>query len=160
MSGMIRGGLARGARRLFVAPLMLLAALVAPLPVRADGPAPTPRATPDKRLADARALVRGGKVAEARKILAGVVASEPKNRDARKALLEAAALMKDWNECNAQTALLEPFADGEEVTMFYAAVALRETGSVASARALVARARPFLVSSPFVDWYTKEILGN
>lgn len=77
-----------------------------------------------------------------------------------KGLLEAAALIKDWAECNAQTAALEPFADGEEVTMFYAAVALRETGSIASARTPVSRARPFLVPSPFVDWYTKEILGN
>jgi len=44
--------------------------------------------------------------------------------------------------------------------MFYAAVALRETGSVASARTLVARARPFLKPSRFVDWYAKDILGN
>ena len=32
--------------------------------------------------------------------------------------------------------------------MFYAAVALRETGSIATARALVQRARPFLVAEP------------
>ncbi len=146
--------------RLIVAPAVLLAIAAVPWPLWADGPAPALRATADKQLADARALVRGGKAAEARKILAGVLEAEPGNRDARKALLEAAALMKDWSECNAQTALLEPFVDGEEVSMFYAAVALRETGSIASARALVRRARPFLVSSPFVDWYTKEILGN
>ena len=145
--------------RLILAPVVFLAIAAVPWPLRADGPAPTPRATENK-LADTRVLVRGGKVAEARKILAGVVEAEPGNRDARNALLEAAALMKDWNECNAQTALLEPFVDGEEVSMFYAAVALRETGSIASARTLVRRARPFLVSSPFVDWYTKEILGH
>jgi len=147
-------------RRRLVVRVAFLAAVAVSLPLRADGPAPTPRATPDKRLADAHALVRSGKAADARKILTGVVASEPKNRDARKTLLEAAALMKDWDECNAQTAILEPFADGEETSMFYAAVALRETGSVASARTLLKRARPFLVPSPFVDWYTKEILGN
>lgn len=146
--------------RLGAVSAVFLATAVVPWPLRADGLAPTPRAAPNKQLADARVLVRGGKVAEARKILASVVEAEPGNRDARKALLEAAALMKDWSECNAQTALLEPFVDGEEVSMFYAAVALRETGSIASARALVRRARPFLVSSPFVDWYTKEILGN
>lgn len=147
-------------RRLRGVPFFLIAAVAVSLPLSADGPVPTPRATPDTRLADAHALVRGGRAADARKILAGVIASDPKNRDARKALLEAAALMKDWEECNAQTALLEPFADGEETTMFYAAVALRETGSIASARTLVRRARPFLVPSRFVDWYTKEILGN
>jgi thioredoxin-like negative regulator of GroEL len=147
-------------RRLLAVPVVFLVAAAVPLRLRADAPAPTPRAAPDRRIADARALVRGGKAADARKILAGVVEADPKNRDARKALLEAAALMKDWEECNAQTAALEPFADGEEVYMFYAAVALRETGSIASARALVTRARRFLVPSPFVDWYTKEILGN
>ncbi|MGA7992831.1 MAG: hypothetical protein WCC53_15460 [Thermoanaerobaculia bacterium] len=147
-------------RLLLVVPAVLLVTAAVPLPLRADEPAPTPRASPDKRLADARSLVRGGKAADARKILAGLVESDPKNRDARKALLEAAALLKDWGECNAQTVLLEPFADGEEAYMFYAAVALRETGSIASARTLVRRARPFLVSSPFVDWYTKEILGD
>ena len=128
--------------------------------LRADERGPATPASADGRLAAARALVRGGRAAEARKALATFVASEPKNREARKALLEAAALTKDWNECNAQTAALEPFLDGEEVSMFYAAVALRETGSIASARELVKRARPVLKPSPFVDWYTKEILGN
>jgi uncharacterized protein HemY len=144
----------------FVVAVVFLATAAVPLPLRADEPAPTPRATPDARLAEVRSLVRSGKAADARKILTGLVEADPKNRDARKALLEAAALLKDWEECNAQTAALEPFADGEEVAMFYAAVALRETGSIASARALVRRARPFLVPSRFVDWYTKEILGN
>ena len=148
---------APGARA--VAAVLLAAAVVSP-PLRAEGPAPTPHPTPDARLAQARSLERAGRAADARKILAALVEADPKNRDARKALLEAAALMKDWQACNAETATLEPFVEGEEVSMFYAAVALRETGSVASARALVRRARPFLVSSPFVDWYTKEILGN
>lgn len=141
-------------------PLLFLAFAAGPIPSRADGPAPTPRVAPDPRLAEARALVRGGKAADARRILAALVESDPKDREVRKALLEAAALLKDWEECNAQTAALEPFLDGEEVSMFYAAVALRETGSIATARALVQRARPFLKPSRFVDWYTKEILGN
>lgn len=148
------------ARRLFILSAVFLAVAAFSLPLRAEEPAPTPRPTPDTRVVEARALVRAGKPGDARKILAGLLESDPKNRDARKALLEAAALMKDWDECNAQTAALEPFADGEEVSMFYAAVALRETGSIASARTLVERARPFLVSSRFVDWYTREILGH
>ena len=32
--------------------------------------------------------------------------------------------------------------------------------SIASARTLVKRARPWLVPSAFVDYYTKQILGN
>ncbi len=141
--------------RLILVPLVVLGTSGAALAAGVEAPA-----APDPRVAQARALTRAGKAEEARQALRGVVASDPKNREARKALLEAAALLKDWNECNAQTALLEPFADGEEVSMFYAAVALRETGSIASARALVVRARPFLKPSRFVDWYTKEILGS
>ncbi len=150
----------RRVRRLVLVSSLFVAAAGVRAPLRADGPSPTPRPTPDARLAQARALERAGKVADARALLARVVEGDPKNRDVRKAFLEAAVLVKDWQECNAQTAILEPFQDGEEVSMFYAAVALRETGSVASARELVKRARPFLVPSPFVDWYTKDILGN
>ncbi len=147
-------------RRLLVVPIVLAATGAVPVALRAEEPRPAPSATPDKRLADARVLVKAGKAAEAKRLLADLVASDPKNRDARKALLEAAALTKDWELCNAQGAALEPFADGEEVSMFYAAVGLRETGSIASARALVKRARPLLAANAFVDYYTKEILGN
>jgi lipopolysaccharide biosynthesis regulator YciM len=147
-------------RLLLVVPFVLLATGNVASGLPEDEPRPASPVAPEKRLADARVLVKAGKAAEAKKVLAGLVESDPKNREARKALLEAAALTKDWEQCNAQSAALEPFAEGEEVYMFYAAVALRETGSVATARALVKRARPWLVSSAFVEYYTKEILGN
>ena len=147
-------------RLLLVAQVVFLGAGIFPFSLEADEPRPVSSATPDRRLADARALVKAGKAAEAKGTLAALVASDPKNRDARKALLEAAALTKDWQLCNEQTAALEPFADGEDVSMFYAAVALRETGSIASARALVKRARPHLAANAFVNYYTKDILGN
>jgi hypothetical protein len=140
--------------------IAFLAAGGIPAALRADETRPAPAAAADRRLVDARALVKAGKAGEAKGILADLVASDPKNREARKALLEAAALTKDWTLCNEQGAALEPYADGEEVSMFYAAVALRETGSVASARALVRRARPLLARNAFVDYYTKEILGD
>lgn len=114
----------------------------------------------DTRVSEGRALSRAGRAAEARTVLESAVAADPQSRAARRALLEADVLLRDWQACNEQTAALEPFRDGEEVSMFYAAVALRETGSVASARALVLRARPFLKPSRFVDWYTREIAGN
>ena len=47
-------------------PLLFLAFAAGPIPSRADGPAPTPRVAPDPRLAEARALVRGGKAADGR----------------------------------------------------------------------------------------------
>jgi hypothetical protein len=147
-------------RRPLAALVVFLAAGAFPFPLGAEESRSAPPATPDKRLADARALVKAGKAAEVKGTLADLVASDPKNRDARKALLEAAALTKDWPLCNEQTAALEPFADGEDVSMFYAAVALRETGSIASARVLVKRARPQLAANAFVNYYTKDILGN
>ncbi len=147
-------------RRLLVVPIVLLAAGAVQIALRAEEPRPAPTAAADKRFADVRALVKSGRSAEAKGILADLVASDAKNREARKALLEAAALTKDWQLCNAQSAALEPFADGEEVSMFYAAVALHETGSIASARALVTRARPLLANNKFVDYYSKEILGK
>jgi hypothetical protein len=146
-------------RRLLVLLIVLLAAGTVRFPLRAEEQRPAPAAA-EKKLLDARALVTAGKAAEAKGILAGLVASDPKNREARKALLEASALTKDWDLGTEQSAALEPFADGEEVSMFYAAVALRETGSVASARALVKRARPLLAANAFVNYYTKEILGD
>jgi hypothetical protein len=145
--------------RLFAVPFLLATGFV-PFTLRAgETPPPSPAAS-DSRLADARALVKSRKAAEAKGILVGLVESDPKNREGRRALLEAAALTKDWDLCNAQAAALEPFADGEEVSMFYAAVALRETGSIASARVLVKRARPQLAANAFVNYYTKDILGN
>jgi hypothetical protein len=147
------------ARRLF-AVLFVLVAGMFPFTLRAGESRPAQPTSSDNRLADARALVKDRKASEAKGILVGLLESDPKNREARKALLEAAALTKDWDLCNAQAAALEPFADGEEVSMFYAAVALRETGSVTSARTLLRRARPLLASNAFVAYYTKEILGN
>jgi hypothetical protein len=44
--------------------------------------------------------------------------------------------------------------------MFYAAVALQETGAGTEARALAERALPRLNRSPFVDFYAKKILGS
>jgi hypothetical protein len=160
MNSQSREARVKRTRLLLAASVVFLAAGAFPSPLRAEEPRPVASATAGKRLGEARALVKAGKAAEAKGALADLVASDPKNRDARKALLEAAALTKDWPLCNEQTAALEPFLDGEEVSMFYAGVALRETGSIASARELVKRARPQLAANAFVNYYTKDILGN
>jgi hypothetical protein len=54
---------------------------------------------------------------------------------------------------------LEPFRDGEEGPMFYASVALFETGSVEKARRLVEKAMAKLASNPYVEYYGKKILN-
>ena len=53
--------------------------------------------------------------------------------------------MKDWSTGAAQISHLEPFADGEEPWMFYAAVSSYETGNVDTSRSLLKRARPKLI---------------
>ena len=137
-------------------------------PTFTSSPASTPTRTAEAgrslslegQLAEARELVKGGKAAEAKGLLAPLVKADPKNREAGKLLLEAALLTRDWKLCAAQAAALEPFADGEEPSMFYAAVGLYETGNLDGARTLLARARPGIAPAPFVDYYSKKILGK
>ena len=121
----------------------------------ATAPAPATKADP---LATALILLGDGKGAAAKAILVPVIQKDPENREARKALLVAAYLTKDWKLSAAQVAHLSPFAPGEEPHMFYSAVALFETGSLDEARILIRKARPRLQPGPSVDYYTKRIL--
>jgi len=109
-------------------------------------------------LVESKALVTQGRYVENLRKLVAAVAADPKDRDLRKALLEAACLTKDWGTAVGQLEPLRPFRDGEEPWMFYAAVALHETGSNAEARALAEKALPRLSRSPFVDFYAKKIV--
>lgn len=109
-------------------------------------------------LAESKVLVSQGRYVENLRKLVAAVAADPKDRDLRKALLEGAALTKDWGTAVAQLEPLRPFRDGEEPWMFYAAVALQETGATAEARGLAEKALPRLNRSPFVDFYARKIL--
>ena len=97
---------------------------------------------------------------EAKAVLVPAIQKDPENREARKALLEAAYLSKDWKLGAAQVEYLRPFAPGEEPQMFYSAVALFETGSLDEARILIRNAQPHLKSSPVVDYYRKKVLDQ
>jgi hypothetical protein len=126
----------------------------------ADGRgAPKGEVTP-ATIAAARKLAEEGKAPEAAEQLRGLVARAPRDRELRKALLEASCLSKDWKTGAEQVALIEPFRDGEEVFMFYAAVSLYQTGAADAAKVLMARARPKIGSNPFVDHYARKILGT
>lgn len=118
-------------------------------------PVPPPSAA---ILAESKALVNQGRYVENLRKLVAAVAADPTDRDLRKALLEGAALTKDWGTAVAQVEPLRPFRDGEEPWMFYAAVALHETGAVAEAKVLAEKALPRLSRSPFVDYYARKIL--
>ena len=80
------------------------------------------------------------------------------SREARRAQLEAACMVRDWKAVVALARALEPFRDGEEPSMFYAAVGLYETGKKDEARVLMERAKPRIATTPFVNYYATRLL--
>ena len=132
-----------------------------PAPTAAVEPTPAPLpAGPGSSavLAESKTLLAQGRYVENLRKLVAAVAADPKDRELRKALLEGATLTKDWKTAVAQLEQLRPFRDGEEAWMFYAAIALVETGSVREARDLTEKALPRLSRTPFVDYYARRIL--
>ena len=67
-------------------------------------------------------------------------------------------MASDWPAVVAHARAMEPFRDGEEPSMFYAAVGLYETGKKDEARALMERARPRISATPFVNYYAERLL--
>lgn len=137
------------------------------LSVTTNPPPPTPPSLPPGReeavLAEADRLRREGKAAEAKIKLERALTGAPPSsgtRALRKLLLEVSYLSKDWKLAAAQVSRIEPFVEGEEPAMFYAAVALFETGSREAAKILLNRARPRLQASAFIDSYARRILGG
>ena len=129
------------------------AAAVKPTAVPVDLAAQSKRA-----LDESRRLVAAGKSAEAERLLSVAVKADPGNRDLRLELLEAACLNRSYQNAVAQIALVKPIADSEAPSLFYAAVALYETGKTDEARMYLQRAMP-RVSGALVDEYAKKILG-
>lgn len=107
----------------------------------------------------ARRLIRDGKYLEAVHQLRPAVQAEPENRALHLALLEAAVLARDWRTAASQVPVVTPLTPGEELYMFYASVALYETGRHDEAKTFMEKARPRMVPSPMVDYYVKAVLG-
>ena len=119
-------------------------------------PAPVagpPEETPVVATAAAPAPAAGAPAAAA-----GAPAPRSEGRDQLKARLEAACMASDWPAVVAHARAMEPFRDGEEPSMFYAAVGLYETGKKDEARALMERARPRISATPFVNYYAERLL--
>jgi hypothetical protein len=150
------------------APPPAATAEIAPsVPVSSSAPPPPPTPAPAQptspaapTLADARALVLGGKAPEAEKMLRGLVKAQPKRRELRLELLEAACLSKDWKVGVEQVSELEPFQTGEEPSLFYSAVVLWESGETGRARIYALRARGRITPSEYTEFYMKKILGS
>ncbi len=122
-------------------------------------PVDSPPSRAQADLAESRKLLLAGKAAEAERQIRGIVAADPRRRDARLALLEAACLAKDWSGASEQIPLIAPFRDGEEPFEFYSAVVFFETGRLPEARKHLERARPKIMETPYTDYYSKKILG-
>ena len=132
-----------------LAPLLEAGALAAP---KAQGP------SSDALKAQARDFLKAGNPGRAKEAAAAAVAADREDREAKKLLLEAASLASDWKTAAAEAKALSPFRDGEEPSMFYAAVGLYETGDRATARALMERAKPRIAATPFVAYYLEKVL--
>ena len=143
-------------------------AIVTPTPVpnAPHSPAPKPAQTSRSVISEAdmiamaRRLCAAGKPDEAVQLLKNGASGAAPTRAFRKALLEATCLSKDWKAASVLAAQVEPFQIGEETFVFYAAIALFETGSVDRARSLLSGSRSRIASSPYVDYYSKRILGT
>jgi hypothetical protein len=107
----------------------------------------------------AKDLLGRNKNDEAFSLLRELVGRAP-SRTARKYLLHAATRTHNWQTAAAQIPLVQPFKTGEEVTMFYAAVALYQTGKTAEARPLLEKSLPGINPSPYVDSYKQKIMGH
>lgn len=104
-------------------------------------------------------LIADRRAGEAVKVLSDAVARDPNRRPLRLLLLQAATTTSNWKVAAAQVAALKPFVDTESVSMFYAAVALFETGRLTEARQLLDRSLPRLTRSSYIDQYVKKIKG-
>jgi tetratricopeptide (TPR) repeat protein len=133
---------------------------VTPTPIPKP-PTPTQPATPKAAevLEIARRLNHDGKFDESLRRLSVAVAADPGNRLLRLAMLEAAVLAKAFQTAASQIAFVSPLSTGEELYMFYASVALYETGRKTEAKPLMERARPHMVPNPMVNYYLKAVLG-
>ena len=140
-----------------------------PATPQTHGPVTTPQsssasASPSRTAQDAletsRKLVKESQYADAVKTLRPAVLADGQNRPLRLALLEAAVLARDWRTAASQVPAVTPLVPGEELYMFYASVALYETGRHDEAKLFMEKARPRMVPSPMVDYYVKTILGQ
>jgi hypothetical protein len=131
-----------------------------PVPAAAPPVTETARSNPvDAAIQETRQLVGAGKPGEAEEKLLPLAAANPKRRDLHLALLEVACLARDWKTGVAQVAALGAFQDGEEPSMFYAAVVLYESGDLGRAKAYLQKALPRIASTPYTQFYAKKILG-
>jgi predicted Zn-dependent protease len=110
-------------------------------------------------VAESRRLLKAGKADEAEALLAEALKKESENRELRLAMLEASCLSGKWSRAAEQLPRVSPLSQSESASMFYAAVALYETGRPEEARVYLQRSLPN-VSGPLVDEYSKKILGT
>jgi thioredoxin-like negative regulator of GroEL len=110
-------------------------------------------------LDESRRLISAGKAGDAVPLLNAAIKADPANRELRLTLLEAACLSRSYPLAVSQVPMSAPFSDREAPSLFYAAVALYETGHGADARGYLQRALPG-VSGPLVEEYSQKILGT
>lgn len=146
----------------------------APAPARPAAPSPAATAPPaaPRTLTDAegkqqekarKLLAEAGNVRELRdafQLAREVADAHPESREAQQLAGEAAYRISRWSE--AADYLRRAGGPGEDQPelLFYLAVALFESGDPQLAAGSLRRALPNLQRTPYVDGYTKKILGQ
>lgn len=149
------------ARALSPAPQSATAAAHGNVPMsQASSASPKVTPTASQIIEQSRKLISEGRYEDAVKLLRPATRNDAENRPLKLALLEASVLARDWRGAASQVPVVTPLSPGEELYMFYASVALYETGRHDEAKLFMEKARPRMVPSPMVDYYVKTILGQ
>ena len=96
----------------------------------------------------------------ARDLAKGVADARPEDREAQLLAAEAAYRNSRWDEAATYFHRGGDPGDDHPERLFYLAVSLFESGNKRGAAAALQRALPNLQASPFIDEYTKKILGE
>lgn len=137
-------------------------------PTTAPAGAPTPRPmTPAERtkMESARQLLEdaSGKVRELRqafKLAREVADAHPESKEAQQLAGEAAYRVSRWKDAADYLRRVGGPDDDQPELLFYLAVALYEAGDSQAAAGALRRSLPNLQRTPYVDGYSRKILGE
>lgn len=134
-----------------------------PAPAPASSPAPITAAEQTKMETARQLLGESGKVRELRQAfqLAREVAdAHPDSREAQQLAGEAAYRVSRWKEAAEYLRRAGGPDDDQPELLFYLAVSLYEAGDSQAAAGVLRRSLPNLQRTPYVDGYSRKILGE
>jgi tetratricopeptide (TPR) repeat protein len=137
-----------------------------PQPIAAPPPGPPPLSDEEKgKLETVRKLLgapgsKSKELQQAFQIAQEVAAAHPEAMDAQRLAGEAAYRISRWSDAAVYLQKGGGLPDSEPELLFYLAVSYFESGNREGAAAALRRALPNLQRTPFIDAYTRKILGQ